>query len=80
MSQVKFELYDTNDDIEDYCVARVVFYHQCSGGQKEGGTLIEWIRCQTYAVLKNLMAPETLWNCSLARIKEALNAISSQSH
>ena len=73
MSLVKFEPYDENDDIEDYC-ERLELFFTANGvaDEKKRAHLLSGLGAKTYAVLKNLTAPETPSDCSLARIKEAL--------
>ena len=73
MSQVKFEPYDENDNIEDYCERLELFFTTNEVvDEKKVAHLLSGLGTKTYAVLKNLTAPETPLDCSLARIKEAL--------
>ena len=73
MSQVKFKPYDENDDIEDYC-ERLEWFFTANGvaDEKKVAHLLSGLGTKTYAVLKNLTAPDPSTGRSLERIKGAL--------
>ena len=73
MSQVKFEPYDENDNIKDYCEWLELFFtaNGVANGKKVAH-LLSGLGAKTYAVLKNLTASDPPSGCSLERIKEVL--------
>ena len=70
MSQVKFEPYDENDDIKDYCERLELFF--TANGVADEAHLLSGLGTKTYAILRNLTAPDPSMGSSLERIKEAL--------
>ena len=70
---VKFEPYDELDDIEDY-FERLELFMTVNGvaDSKKVANLLSGLGAKTYAVLKNLTAPEAPSDCTMAQIKEEL--------
>ena len=73
MTQVKFEPYGEEDDIEDY-LERVELFLTANSVEddKRVAYLLSGLGAKAYAVLKNLVAPRAPKECRMDRIKELL--------
>ena len=69
----KFEPYKESDDIEDY-FERLEMFFAVTGvkEEKQVAHLLTGLGAQTYATLKNLVAPKTPKDCTMEKIKEVL--------
>ena len=72
-SAVKFEPYKDSEDIEDY-FERLEMFFAVTGvkEEKQVAHLLTGLGTQTYATLKNLVAPKAPKDCTMEKIKEAL--------
>lgn len=70
---VKFDSYNETDDIEDYLEWLELFLVVNNvEEEKKVAHLLSGLGAKAYAVIKNLVAPQTPKECSLDRIKELL--------
>ena len=72
-SAVNFEPYKESDDIEDY-FERLELFFAMTGvkDEKQVAHLLTGLDAQTYATLKNLVAPKAPKDCEMDKIKEVL--------
>ena len=70
---VKFEAYSETDDIEDYFERLELFLTVNNiEDEKKVAHLLSGLGARAYAVVKNLVAPQTPKECTMDRIKELL--------
>ena len=71
-SAVKFEPYKESDDIQDY-FERLEMFFPVTGvkEEKQVAHSLTGLGAQTYATLKNLVAPKVPKDCRTDKIKEA---------